>query len=105
VTSKIKFLVSGRLSQNKDFHPLEVNSRFLNFESAQKRMEEWLASVSDLAKAKPEAIIETEELPHLRDCLTCKKALFKDDIAYHVREGVFCYDCAVAQPNGFFDLL
>lgn len=104
---KIQFKVSGRLSIKDKFIELEVKSKFFNLGEAQNRMQEWLRSMGDLPKSKPEAHIETEELPHLADCFKCGSPLFKDDMVFHSRVGKCCHDCVCDPPliDGYYDLL
>lgn len=105
INSKIKFVVSSRLLNKNNFVQLGVCSRFDDIESANKRKEEWYESVSDLSKAKPEAIIEVLELPYVTDCKKCDKHLYKEDVGYITRDGIFCFDCAVPDTGGYCDLL
>jgi len=105
--SKTRFVVSGRLSKDDPFLELEVRSKFWTLSEAQTRGKEWLETVSDLLKAKPEVSIESEELPHLASCFKCSNPLFKDDLVFNTRQGKCCPDCVADIPliDGYYCLL
>lgn len=103
--SKLQYKVAIRLDPKKPFRPIETCCEHTTFESAQQRIRMWYVFVEDLPKAKPEAIIETEELPHVCDCRNCGHPLFKSDIAYLWCNCIYCYDCSIDARfrDGYYD--
>ena len=103
--TKTQYRINIRLDPKAAFRPLEIRNEHATFEAAQERVRAWYTLVGDLPRAKPEAVIEAVELPHLGNCRNCGHSLFKFDIGYFKLDGVYCYDCSIKLKlcDGFYD--
>lgn len=105
--SKIVFLVKVRLDPKKPFREIETHSRLPSIKEAERRVDEWYASIGDLSKAQPEATIEALELPLLAHCFICHAPRYRGDVVWRTLEKVYCSQCSYEHDTGqgFFDLL